>query len=54
MDNQANEKWTESGVNVCESTVKNSLCEMRFKYIKAKRKPALTSKHKKWKLYLAK
>ena len=47
-------KWAETGVNVCDRTVRNRLNEMRFTYRKAKRKPALTPKQKKTRLQWAK
>lgn len=39
-------KWPESGVNVCDRTVKNWLNEVGFTYGKAKGKPPLTPKKK--------
>uniref|UniRef100_A0A671NXU9 Uncharacterized protein n=1 Tax=Sinocyclocheilus anshuiensis TaxID=1608454 RepID=A0A671NXU9_9TELE len=51
---QMKHKWAETGVNVCDRTVINRLNEMRFKYRKAKRKPALTPKQKKTRLQWAK
>uniref|UniRef100_A0A3B5QWB7 Tc1-like transposase DDE domain-containing protein n=1 Tax=Xiphophorus maculatus TaxID=8083 RepID=A0A3B5QWB7_XIPMA len=44
----------EVGVNVCDRTVRNRLKEMGFQYRKAKRKPALTPKHKRTRLQWAK
>ena len=44
---QMRNKWAESGVHVCDRTVRNRLKEMGFTYRKAKRKPSLTSKQKK-------
>uniref|UniRef100_A0A672Q5G6 Transposase Tc1-like domain-containing protein n=1 Tax=Sinocyclocheilus grahami TaxID=75366 RepID=A0A672Q5G6_SINGR len=43
---QMKNKWLESGVNVCDRTVRNRLNKMGFTYRKAKRKPALTPKQK--------
>ncbi|KAL7380620.1 hypothetical protein ABVT39_020779 [Epinephelus coioides] len=47
-------KWEETGVNVCDRTVRNRLKEMGFTYRKAKRKPSLTPKQKKTRLQWAK
>uniref|UniRef100_A0A3Q2ZWT6 Transposase Tc1-like domain-containing protein n=1 Tax=Kryptolebias marmoratus TaxID=37003 RepID=A0A3Q2ZWT6_KRYMA len=47
-------KWEETGVNVCDQTVRNHLKEMGFTYRKAKRKPLLTPKQRKTKLQWAK
>ncbi|CAJ0951568.1 unnamed protein product [Ranitomeya imitator] len=44
----------ETGVNVCDRTVRNRLKEMEFTYRKAKRKPSLTPKQKKTRLQWAK
>uniref|UniRef100_A0A3B5QVP4 Transposase Tc1-like domain-containing protein n=1 Tax=Xiphophorus maculatus TaxID=8083 RepID=A0A3B5QVP4_XIPMA len=51
---QMKHKWEEVGVNVCDRTVRNRLKEMGFQYRKAKRKPALTPKHKRTRLQWAK
>uniref|UniRef100_A0A3B3YRI5 Transposase Tc1-like domain-containing protein n=1 Tax=Poecilia mexicana TaxID=48701 RepID=A0A3B3YRI5_9TELE len=51
---QMKHKWEEAGVNVCDRTVRNRLKEMGFQYRKAKRKPALTPKHKRTRLQWAK
>uniref|UniRef100_A0A3B5QUP0 Transposase Tc1-like domain-containing protein n=1 Tax=Xiphophorus maculatus TaxID=8083 RepID=A0A3B5QUP0_XIPMA len=51
---QMKHKWEEVGVNVCDRTVRNRLEEMGFQYRKAKRKPALTPKHKRTRLQWAK
>uniref|UniRef100_A0A3Q2UHF8 Transposase Tc1-like domain-containing protein n=1 Tax=Fundulus heteroclitus TaxID=8078 RepID=A0A3Q2UHF8_FUNHE len=47
-------EWEETGVNVCDRTVRNRLKEMGFTYRKAKRKPSLTPKQKKTRLQWAK
>jgi transposase len=44
---QMRNEWEETGVKVCDRTVRNRLKEMRFTYRKAKRKPSLTPKQKK-------
>uniref|UniRef100_A0A672LFZ7 Transposase Tc1-like domain-containing protein n=1 Tax=Sinocyclocheilus grahami TaxID=75366 RepID=A0A672LFZ7_SINGR len=41
---QMKNTWAETGVNVCDRTVRNRLDEVGFTYRKAKRKPALTPK----------
>uniref|UniRef100_A0A672SN36 Transposase Tc1-like domain-containing protein n=1 Tax=Sinocyclocheilus grahami TaxID=75366 RepID=A0A672SN36_SINGR len=46
---QMKHKWAETGC-VCDRTIRNRLNEMRFKYRKVKRKPALTPKQKKTRL----
>uniref|UniRef100_A0A4W6BIB5 Transposase Tc1-like domain-containing protein n=1 Tax=Lates calcarifer TaxID=8187 RepID=A0A4W6BIB5_LATCA len=51
---QMRNKWEETGVNVCDRTVRNRLKEMGFTYRKAKRKPSLTPKQKKTRLQWAK
>uniref|UniRef100_A0A8C5ECY3 Transposase Tc1-like domain-containing protein n=1 Tax=Gouania willdenowi TaxID=441366 RepID=A0A8C5ECY3_GOUWI len=51
---QMRNKWAESGVNVCDRTVRNCLKGNGFTYRKAKRKPSLTPKLKRTKLYWAK
>lgn len=51
---QMRNKWAESGVHVCDRTVRNRLKEMGFTYRKAKRKPSLTSKQKKTRFQWAK
>ncbi len=47
-------KWAETGVNICDRTVRNGLKEMGFTYRKAKRKPSVTPKQKKTRLQWAK
>ena len=39
-------KWTETGVNVCERSVRKQLEEMGFPSRKAKHNPSLTAKEK--------
>uniref|UniRef100_A0A096MI25 Transposase Tc1-like domain-containing protein n=1 Tax=Poecilia formosa TaxID=48698 RepID=A0A096MI25_POEFO len=51
---QMKHKSEEAGVDVCDRTVKNRLKDMGFQYRKAKRKPALTPKHKRTRLQRAK
>uniref|UniRef100_A0A3B4Y4D5 Transposase Tc1-like domain-containing protein n=1 Tax=Seriola lalandi dorsalis TaxID=1841481 RepID=A0A3B4Y4D5_SERLL len=47
---QMRNKWTETGVDVCDRTVRNHLQEMGFTFRKAKRKPSLTPEQKRTRL----
>ena len=42
--------WAETGVSVCERTVRNRLTEMGFEFKKVKCKPSLTTNLKKIRL----
>ena len=43
-------KWIETGVNVCNRTLRNQLNEKGFTYRKARGKPTLRHKHKRMRL----
>uniref|UniRef100_A0A3B4TA56 Transposase Tc1-like domain-containing protein n=1 Tax=Seriola dumerili TaxID=41447 RepID=A0A3B4TA56_SERDU len=51
---QMRKKWMETGVDVCDRTVRNRLQEVGFTFRKAKRKPSLTPKQKRTRLQGAK